>query len=106
LASASVIADNSEASDDLLLGYYLFGPPQSKSWTQEPAGYFSIAGKVVNGSLQFKSGNTLWDARIAGNNGLTIQVAEPINKTIRKSAIAMAPVWRLISGEKPGIARR
>ena len=95
-----------EASDDLLLGYYLFGPPQSRSWTKEPAGYFSFAGRVLNGSFEFRSGNTVWNARAVGNNGLTIQVAESINKTVRKSRIALVPVWKLTSDEKSGTARR
>jgi hypothetical protein len=66
-----------EASDDILLGFYLYGPPTNQSWSKDPAGYFSFADKVVDGGLQIKSGKTVWDAKITGNDELVSVAKRP-----------------------------
>jgi hypothetical protein len=95
-----------EASDDILLGFYLYGPPTSQSLSKGPAGYFSFASKVVDGRVQLQSGKTVWDVKITGKDELSIQVSEPVNKSVRQFTIVMAPVWRLMNGKQPAISRR
>jgi hypothetical protein len=86
-------------SDGLALGYYLWGPPKKLSWEKSsPPGYINFAARIVNGKIEFKSGNVPIDAKLSGSV-MTLHSfnLKPQQGQAKSATIKLGPLWRLSS---------
>ncbi len=90
-------------SDGIALGYHIWGPPKKLSWEKNaPAGYVSFAAKIVNGKIEFKSGDVPLDAKLSGST-MTLRSVNPKPRQgqAKSATTKLSPLWRLSSQAGP-----
>ncbi len=90
-----IVEDVSEEGQ--AFGYFLVGPPTSKSTMLTPTKYYPFVGRITAGELLIKGTRTRSIVRIDAKGNLDI-TEKWSNGLV--SRIALRPFWRLVDAER------
>jgi hypothetical protein len=85
------------ASNGMVAGYYVWGPPTKSSWVQDQAGYSKITGQITDGELEIRFATATITARFDGRSRLLarLRTTEGAKKT---GTGHFSSVWQIEKG--------
>jgi hypothetical protein len=85
------------ASNGMVAGYYVWGPPTKSSWVQDEAGYSKITGQITDGELEIRFATLKLTARLDSRSRLIARLRT--TDGAKKTATGrFSSVWQLEKG--------